>query len=149
MKNLFVFVSAILLLAATAASSPVLVAMSFVVIFIGIGVSVYRIAQRTGSDNGRRNFFFVSYAVSLAAFIAGNVIVFHAGALGRLDASETEIFGAFILVIGFGLALSVTGGLIAHVVRKKRDEKKLTYTPENEQSIREPGGCINVTAEKK
>ena len=129
MKHLFVFVSAVLILAATATNSPVLVALSFAVVFIGAGVSVYRIAQKAGSSKGRRNFFLASYAVALAILITGIAIMLYA------SGEEAELLAILIIVIALGWAAALTGGLvacaIARAARKKRETREMADPPKS------------------
>ena len=129
MKQLFAFASATLLLAATAAGSPVLVALSFVVVFVGAGMSLYRIAQNTGRGKERRNFFLINYAGALAALVLGVGIMLYA------SSEAGELLAAFVTIVGLGWAAAATGALvgcaITHAAKKKREAQALPHVPNN------------------
>ena len=129
MKKLFAFASVILLLAATAAGSPVLVALSFAVLFIGAGVSIYRIAKKAGTGRERRNFFLINYAGALSALVAGVAVMLYA------SSEAAELLAAFVTIIGLGWTGAATGALIgcaiAGAAGKKRTAQNPPDIPEN------------------
>ena len=96
-----------------------------IAVLIGLGVCVYRIAQRIEAHGNRKIFFIICYIVSLAASTTGfgviRYAIIHMGAEGPYGVARV---GGYIAILGTGFALSVTGAIIARAIVKRKRQKE-------------------------
>ena len=115
-------VGSILFVISLAYAALTLLTLSLFVLFIGIGMGVYHKVQKIETSGKRKTFFIASYLVALAMLIAGIAVFEYANTMVGWDALGVSVLGYFIAIIGGGLAISITGAIIACkiIARKKR-----------------------------
>ena len=114
-----------------------LLVLSFAIVLVGLGMGVYHIAHKIERDSRRRVFFAVCYGVSLAVSIASVFLIAYSTTVMCVEGVGWRGQGYWVVgwvcaFVGLGLIGSVTGGLVAHKINKKKhDKQNLTDTPEN------------------
>ena len=134
--NIWAVIAAGLIILGILPGTPLAFAALGLVIGVAAGAKgMYNVAQKKKRTRDRVIFFAVAYLPAGAFALLGIMEIQSARAMapGR-DALERAVYGGLGVLIGLGLAVAATVALIAHIIasrrKKKRDEQKLTNTPE-------------------
>ena len=114
-----------------------LLVLCILIVLTAVGSGVFHAAQHNESAGKRSNrFFIVCYVRSLAVLIIGVAIALYTTTLIDEWAEQWAEFvafliGSFVAIVGVSSVVAVTGGLVVHLLKKKRDKQKLSDTPES------------------